>query len=236
MVVLQNWSARFDWLAHLGKAMFQNHHQELIPKLRPHIPQDAVILDKGAHAGQMAKLFARLAPRGHVYAFEPGSYALSILKPAVYASGLSNIEIVPVGLSDSPGISTLQMPIKRHGGYGFGLAHLGEASDGRPGVEDEIALTTIDQFMDDRRLQRVDFVKIDIEGWEVPCVRGGWKTVERFRPTLMLEIVDKFLARAGTGPTDLFEPLLSLGYTARRMNLDVAVERYTGPGDYLFAT
>src|SRR5258708_4663641 len=112
MVKLLSWAARADWLAHVGKAMLQNHHPELMPTLRPHIPEDGIVIDVGAHSGQTAKVFARLASRGRVYAFEPGSYALSVLRPGIWASGLSNIEIIPFALSDAPGSAVLHMPVK----------------------------------------------------------------------------------------------------------------------------
>ena len=48
---------RSDWVAHVLKAGFQQHHRELIPLFAPHIAEDAVIVDVGAHAGQFARLF-----------------------------------------------------------------------------------------------------------------------------------------------------------------------------------
>lgn len=59
---------RASWLARLYKACAQQHHEALRPILAPHVPAVGVVVDIGAHAGQFAKLFARLAPRGRVYA------------------------------------------------------------------------------------------------------------------------------------------------------------------------
>ena len=66
--------ARLTWFAHMFKSIVKQHHRELRPALSQLINSNSVILDVGSHAGQFAKLFARLAPRGHVYAFEPGTY------------------------------------------------------------------------------------------------------------------------------------------------------------------
>ena len=52
---------RVDFLAHLLKATLRQHHGELIPVFAPHIPDEAVVIDVGAHAGQFSKLFAKMA-------------------------------------------------------------------------------------------------------------------------------------------------------------------------------
>ena len=89
--------ARLSWCAHLFKACTKQHHRELRAPLSQLIDKNSVILDVGSHAGQFAKLFAQLGPDGHVYAFEPGSYALSILRPAIRFNRLS-VPPVPAGM------------------------------------------------------------------------------------------------------------------------------------------
>src|SRR5690606_31809546 len=115
------------------------------------------------HSGQFAKLFARMVPQGRVYAFEPGGYALSILRPVVGLRSLANVEIVPAGLSDMPGKEVLNVPLKKRGTLGFGLAHIGAELSGRDVVSQEIALTTLDLFAREHHLTRLDFATADIE-------------------------------------------------------------------------
>jgi FkbM family methyltransferase len=225
-----NIKQRWGWLAHVYKACAQQHHLELKPLLAPLIPADGVVLDIGAHAGQFAKLFARLAPRGRVYAFEPSPYALSILRLAVRANRLKNIVIEPVGLSDAAGVARLTTPIKRRGDVGFGLAHIGQAD--RPGdhVEHEVRLTTLDQACEG--LERVDFIKIDVEGWELSALKGGARTLGRFRPPIFAEVNHGYLARAGATPAQLWAFLEGLGYRASLNGAEAPA--YGGPGDYLW--
>jgi FkbM family methyltransferase len=225
---------RAAWVAHVFKAVTQRHHRELIPLFAPFVPQDAVVLDVGAHAGQFAKLFAAMAPRGRVFAFEPSAYARSILAPAMAVGGWGRVEIVPVGLSDQPGELVLHTPIKRRGGLGFGIAHLGEPGEG-DAADQTVALTTLDAFAEARGLERLDFVKMDIEGWEHRALMGGRRTLARFQPTLYLEIDAAMLARAGDDPPSLFGWLQALGYRAYSTPVLVPVETYAGPGDYIFS-
>ena len=224
---------RASWLAHLFKAVIQQHHRELAPVLAPYIPADAVVLDVGAHAGQFSKLFAALAPQGRVYAFEPSPYARTILAPALAVGGRGRVEIVPAGLSDQPGELVLHTPIKRRGSLGFGTAHLGGA-DAAPGVDQMVPLTTLDAFAEARGLARLDFIKMDIEGWEARALAGGRRTLARFLPVLFLEVDAAMLARAGDDPESLFRWLGELGYSAWRSPAMTPVDAYEGVGDYLF--
>jgi FkbM family methyltransferase len=230
-----NMAQRAGWLAHLYKAAFQQHHRELIPVLKPFIPEAGVVIDVGAHAGQFAKLFARLAPKGKVFAFEPSPYALSILRPALRLNGLSNVRIVPEGLSDAPGAYELSTPIKKRGGLGFGIAHLGtDAEERRPQMRHEVKVGTLDAFAQAEGLERLDFLKMDIEGWETPALRGGLGIIARFRPAMLVEINEGHLARSGSKPSDIWDMLTPLGYRARRLGAEGEAAAYVGSGDYVW--
>jgi FkbM family methyltransferase len=225
---------RAGWIAHVWKAATQQHHRALRSLFAPFVPADAVVIDVGAHAGQFSKLFARMARRGAIYAFEPSEYARSVMVPAVAVSGLRNITLIPMGLSDARGEMVLHTPIKHRGGMGFGLAHLGADDGAREMMDQTVRLTTLDAFAAERNLQRLDFIKADIEGWELQALRGGAATLARFRPALYLEVDDECLARAGSTPADLWALLEPLGYKARTTPGLSPVSAYQGAGDYLF--
>ena len=116
--------ARLTWCAHLFKACIKRHHRELYPALFQLIESDFVIFDVGSHAGQFTKLFSRLVPDGYVYAFEPGSYALSILRPAIRMNRLQNVTLFPCGLGDVSSEASLSVPIKPSGSIGYGISHI----------------------------------------------------------------------------------------------------------------
>ncbi len=209
------WRLSGSFAAHLFKAATQQHHRDLFPLFTRFVPASAVVFDVGAHAGQYTKLFARAASSGHVYAFEPGSYARAILRAAVALRRLDNVTVVPMALGAACGVDTLSVPVKQRGSFGFGLSHLGRPQERWHRVAQElVALTTIDAVADALRLDRLDFVKADVEGWELALLRGGEKTLRRFRPVLVLELLNNQLARAGHNVGDAFALLRGLGYTA----------------------
>jgi FkbM family methyltransferase len=203
--------ARLTWGAHLFKALTRQHHLGLYSLLEKHIHRGSVVIDVGAHAGQFTKLFSRLVPDGQVYAFEPGRYPLSILRKVRTMHRLKNVHIVPLGLSDHDTTATLQTPIKKTGSMGFGLSNLG-TGDGRTNSTESIALTTLDRFVEENRISRMDFLKADIEGWELRMLMGARKSLGNFRPVLMLEANGLFLKRAGNTKEELLQFLSGMRY------------------------
>lgn len=226
---------RADHLAHLLKALTQQAHRDLVPLLRPLVPRDGVVIDIGAHAGQFTKLFAALAPDGQVIAVEPSPYALGILRHVVKWLRLRNVTVIASGLSDRPGTLILTTPSKRSGAVGFGLASFAAPVTVNPARNDPVPVETLDALVARLGLCRIDFIKCDVEGWEMHVLRGGAAALPRWRPALLLEVVENALARAGDRPEMLWELLAPLGYRARRLDGDRAVAGFIGDGDYLFA-
>ena len=224
---------RASWLAHLYKACTQQHHQALRSLLSPLLSVDGVVLDVGAHAGQFTKLFARMVPEGRVYAFEPSAYALSILTKALAVNRLTNVTVVAAGLSDQAQEAVLHTPLKASTAWGFGTAHLG-AGDATRAAHQTVSLMRLDDFANREELSRLDFIKIDIEGWEMRALRGGEAALERFRPALLLEVDDAMMSRAGDTPAAMFGWLADLGYSAARISDLAPSPEWSGPGDYLF--
>ena len=197
---------RLTWFAHLYKACFKQYHRELSKPLSIFIPDRGVVFDVGAHAGQFAKLFAHLAPNGEIYSIEPSEYALSILKLALKINQLSQVTVINTGLSDFNGEATLNIPIKESGSVGFGLSHIEKSSVPKKEktVQQTIRVATLDSVVSKLELDRLDFIKSDIEGWELRMLVGASKTLRTLRPVVFTEVNNKSLARADDTIKDLF--------------------------------
>jgi FkbM family methyltransferase len=209
------WRLSGSFLAHFFKATTQQHHRALAASIARLVPSDSIVFDVGAHAGQYTKLFARAAAEGRVYAVEPGSYARSILRSVVWLHGLTNVMVLPMALGSGSALGTLTLPVKGRDSLGFGLAHLG-APENRWGIvaQELVTVTTLDTVVAALGLDRLDFIKADIEGWELRLLHGGRDSLQRFRPRLMLELSTEHLARAGDRLDDGFAFLEELGYAA----------------------
>jgi FkbM family methyltransferase len=231
------WRVSGSFLAHLLKATTRQHHRALVPVIARLVPSTAVVFDIGAHAGQYTKLFSRAARHGRIYSFEPGTYARSILRTVVWLHRLSNVTVVPMALGSEACLATLSIPLKRKGTIGFGLSHLGTPSKRWPAVAQEIvAVTTVDHVVNALGLDRLDFIKADIEGWELRLLHGAESTLERLRPRLLLELNGAALARAGDRLDDAFDYLAACGYGGFRFEPNVGLAPVTAraDGDFWF--
>lgn len=227
---------RATFIAHTFKAVTRHHHLDLADRLRRYIPAEGIVLDIGGHAGHYAHLFATLAPSGQVCSFEPSPYACSVLEIRQKLGRLpDNIKLFPKALSDRPGKLELRTPLKMSGSVGFGTASFNMARGDKVRI-DEVEVTTIDSFMAAQGLAHVDFIKLDIEGWEHHALRGGIETLRRCRPTLLAEVDDPMLRASGSSAADLWEFLAELGYRAALLSdPDILCPAYQGSADYLFS-
>jgi FkbM family methyltransferase len=160
------------------------YEPRLVGFLRTQHTSGWACLDIGANVGAISLLLAKLVgPQGRVFAVEPGPPNVTRLRknfelnPALAARA----EIVPCGISDAPG----QLWWAEEDG------NPGNAMLGDQGTHC-IPVTTIDNVVHEHAIQKLDFVKIDVEGMELQVMHGGEKTLQRFRPILYFETLSRY--------------------------------------------
>ena len=163
-------------------------------------------IDVGANLGLFALPVARrLAPRGHVYAFEASAKNANLLQANAKANGISNISVYPVAVGDRNGSVFSQINDSTSNKSVF--------LDNRKVDNIEILpLVRLDNFWNHKI--KVDMIKIDIEGFEYRFFVGANKVVSDSHPKIYIEYADSF-QRSGSGvPGEkLLNLLLEHGYT-----------------------
>jgi FkbM family methyltransferase len=153
------------------------------------------VLDVGSNVGEVVLNFARRAgPNGRVIGFEPNPTTLAKCRRNVSLNDVSNVELYPLALGDRPGEAILGRPAA-------GNAGADRVISSGSGVA--VAITTLDLFADEQQLERVDVIKIDVEGFDLNVLRGSQRTIERFRPILFIELSDANLREQGDSAPDL---------------------------------
>jgi FkbM family methyltransferase len=152
-------------------------------RLLQSLARDArLAVDVGANIGCTALLLAGLARR--VLAFEPSPTTYGLLLQNVARSGLANIETRNVGLGAESAASTLTHAAdNRSGAF---VSDRTRASLGH--VVETIELRTLDDVVSEQDASMVDFVKIDVEGFEPQVLRGAGRTLAGSRPVVVLEL------------------------------------------------
>jgi len=143
-----------------------------------------VLIDAGVGWGDTTVYLATLAkqqPGGHSYAFDilkEGMKALA--KQIALNPELNNITAMLNALSDKDGEDVyISSPSP-------GARVVDEATDSK------IKTTNIDSFVERNGIERVDFVKMDIEGSEVPALVGATRTIQTFKPKLAVSAYHKW--------------------------------------------
>lgn len=139
-----------------------------------------IVLDCGANVGVYTRLALDNGAR-IVVAIEPGPENVEALRRNFkdeIASG--RVILVPKGVWDKDDVLTLKVDPKNTAANTFVM----ELKDGQAGVK--VPLTTIDKMVDELKLERVDYIKMDIEGAEQRAIRGAAGTIAKFHPRLSL--------------------------------------------------
>ncbi len=190
----------------------ENHESALIERiLRPGM----TVIDVGANHGMFSLEAAHLiGPGGVVHAFEPTPGTRQLLQNNLAVNGLSTVKVFASALGEMPGAARLRVH-KEMSGLNTLATH--EVTWNRQTlVADEIievSVTTLDAHATAEGLDHIDFLKIDVEGFELGVIRGAHNLLRARRVDLiLLEIGDVTCATAGVDPMELLTELELLGY------------------------
>lgn len=163
------------------------------------------MLDVGSNLGYYVVHEAMLAGReGLVIALEPQPHVFKALVTSIKANGLNNVLALNIALSRSPGRSRFLVSIFSNWSR--------IASDRDPPGDDEIFVTTttLDELVEKLGIDRLDLIRMDVEGHELEILEGGWRTIERFKPDICMELHISFLGLRRA--IYLLTKLLRIGY------------------------
>lgn len=172
-----------------------------------------VIWDGGANVGLYSILFSRLVgPRGKVYSFEPAPPTFAQLEKNLLASGAKNVSAYAFALGHEPGKATIHLPdgVSGHAA----LEPHGKAWGDVPVEPYEVEVRRLDDWAEEIGLDRLDFVKLDLEGAEPLAIEGAAETLRRHLPSIHLELSPGFMKDFGRSVQGLSEELADLGYDA----------------------
>jgi FkbM family methyltransferase len=174
--------------------------------MRAFVKRGMTVVDIGANVGYYTALAAKLVgDKGRVLSFEPSAPAFAKLRGMV-DSRCSQVTLFNVALGAREDSLTLYLPPDEEHNLNPSMYEY------RTGmVPVTVPVTTLDSVLDG--IERVDFLKIDVEGYEPLVLRGGIQSLQRGRiRNILYESNPRMLALANTSPQELYEQLLGMGY------------------------
>ena len=157
---------------------FEPHMITIFKKL---ITDEDVIADVGANIGLTSILFSRLGSK--VISFEPSPSTYSILCDNIRGNNLSNVTPVNIGLGNEEGVTTLTFSANNRSG-GF-ITDICRPETGH--ITENIKIMRLDDIWY-KFADRLNFIKIDVEGFESEVIKGAFNLLVQYKPLVVLEL------------------------------------------------
>lgn len=193
---LHNGIAILENDTHISKWVVEHnsliHNKGFEKRLKELISPTDVVLEIGAFIGDNTAILNDIGCE--VYSFEPNIKAFECL--VHNSKNWENVRVFNKGLGEK--ISKANINLSTN----VGASQLEKDSKG------EIGIITIDSLS----LNKLDFIIMDCEGWELNVLRGGVETIKKFMPKMLIEINKGALEKQGVSYVEVFQFLDKLGY------------------------
>jgi len=192
-------------------------------------------LDVGANMGYYALALSTNNQNLKVEAFEPLEKMQEILRFNLKLNNLEkSINIHEYGLGNENFVTQIFVP-KFTGSSGASLMKL-HPEEGEHAVQ-AVEIKRLDSLM--FNLENVDLIKIDVEGAEFSTIQGAINLINTNKPTIMVELLRKWMAPFGSTPQDVVTLLLSIGYEAYAVSDEIitridSINEKTSETNFLF--
>jgi FkbM family methyltransferase len=202
------WLARNDFVgAALFHGGFENAERSFVERfLKPGM----TVLDIGAHHGFYTLLASRkVGPRGNVLAVEASPRERKKLELHLRINGCKNVQVETCALGEDEGRAELHLV---HGGQ-TGCNSLRKPAVSEPTEAISVRVERLDHVLVDRCFEKIDLVKLDVEGGELSVLRGGQELLRRQpRPVFLVEVQDIRTRPWGYAAREVVDFLLLANY------------------------
>ncbi|MBN1617921.1 FkbM family methyltransferase [Candidatus Dojkabacteria bacterium] len=163
------------------------------------VKKNNVIFDIGANIGYYSVIGSKIiGESGQVYAFEPDPFNLKLLNENITLNKQKNIISIPKAVGSSNQKISLQQDLNQ--------GHTRVSTKEKSSQEiPQIEMITLDDFILENKISNVDYLKIDIEGYELYALEGAENSLGKgIIKTIMIEINPEALKQANTKWTELY--------------------------------
>jgi FkbM family methyltransferase len=179
------------------------------------LPKNAVFLDIGANIGVFTITAAKsLNQNGRVIAVEASPKMFPFLQQNIEANGLNNVKTLELAVTEQDNATVLfyEAPMDK-----FGMGSISPQFHTSP---IQVKTKTIDSIIKDEQIDKVDFIKVDVEGYESSVFKGAEKLLTSPNaPIILFEFCDWAEARKPEGKIgDSQRVLINFGYKIWKLN------------------
>jgi len=195
-----------------------------LKKFRERITAGDVVIDVGANIGIYSLFFSKLVGKnGRVFAFEPDAATGQLFLNNIALNDCKNVQFFNLALSDESG------PV-RICGYnpqnlrltdGDSFKYITKLDPDEVNKQDLIAQAVkLDDIEEIVRLEKLDYIKIDVEGAELLVLRGAMDTIRKHKPVILFELSEKWVRRFSYKTYQALIFLNELGYELEQYDIE----------------
>ena len=223
--ILPDVSSKFYGYGDITKILFGDQHlvkygksfeSEILSLFLSKLKSDSIVFDIGANIGLFTLLASKaMSGEGTVYAFEPTKKTFDYLNKNIKLNRLDNIVTFQNAFSDKVEKVIMGPPDNRANksfADSFNQIIRVDEKDGILVNDNLVTTTVLDQFIKEQNIDRVDVLKIDIEGAELLCFKGGENFLKTHQPVILLECLESHCNQFGYSVFDLLKFLDSCNY------------------------
>lgn len=167
------------------------------------------VIDIGANIGITTVAIAKRIGGGKLYSFEPVPGYFNILKKNISSNRLENVKVYELAVTDQVGEAYF---------YQNGLSSGIVFEEGAKKFK--VSTTTIDRFLSEEEIERIDLINMDCEGSELLALKGAKASLRKNNVKIFCEIHHDFLKQLGQSVEDLVEYLQSLEFQVQSVSLN----------------
>lgn len=201
----------------VGRIMKINGNYEVAETnfFKSHVNDGDVCFDIGGNVGYFSLLLAGLTKKSKVHCFEPIALNARLIEASAELNKIDNIVVNNCAVGEELG--EIDFVVSEDSAYSSMI------DTGRSPKQsvNKVPMDTLDNYVSKNNVERIDFVKIDVEGAEGAVLEGAGKVLSNpiLKPRfIMIELVDVNLSVFGQNVEKIVEKLLSHGYEANAMN------------------
>lgn len=207
----------------IGRALAagQQYEPHLTHEIQQYLKPDTVFVDIGANIGYFTlTVAAALKGGGKVFAFEPNLDNAELLKLSVAANGFVNVELFQHAVANKEEYFVLETdgsngwirPMQQDMAVGATDTTVGDGKEYLNGGHFLVKSVVLDEVLAD--IDRIDMIKMDIEGAEPRALQGMHKLIQKHRPIIFTEFAPGMIGTIShTTPEAYLQSFQDLGYT-----------------------
>lgn len=166
----------------LSDGDYENHMVEFYNEL---LDEDSVCIDAGANIGILS-MYLSTATKGMIYAFEPAMETYEMLVKNVEVNKM-NVTAINKALGNYTGKINFAFNKFNNGNGSLMPKNQEHWYEGAENDKRQVDIITLDDYIKENKIEKLDLLKMDVEGFETHILEGAKETLEKFRPDVTTE-------------------------------------------------